>query len=47
MAKPDATDNELWDVLDKVNLSDFLKSESGLDTRLSEGAGNFSGGCGE
>ena len=44
MAKPDATDNELWDVLDKVNLSDFLKSESGLDTRLSEGAGNFSGG---
>ena len=44
MAKPDATDNELWEVLDKVNLSDFLKSESGLDTRLSEGAGNFSGG---
>lgn len=44
MAKPDATDNELWDVLDKVNLSDFLKGESGLDTRLSEGAGNFSGG---
>ena len=43
MAKPDATDNELWEVLDKVNLSDFLKSESGLDTRLS-GAGNFSGG---
>ena len=26
MAKPDATDNELWEVLDKVNLSDFLKS---------------------
>ena len=44
MAKPDATDNELWEVLDKVNLSDFLKSENGLDTRLSEGAGNFSGG---
>lgn len=44
MAKLDATDNELWEVLDKVNLSDFLKSENGLDTRLSEGAGNFSGG---
>ena len=44
MAKPDAADNELWAVLDKVNLADFLRNEEGLDTRLSEGAGNFSGG---
>ena len=44
MAKPDAADDELWAVLEKVNLADFLKSEAGLDTRLTEGAGNFSGG---
>ena len=44
MAKPDAADDELWAVLEKVNLADFLKSEAGLDTRLTEGVGNFSGG---
>lgn len=44
MAKPDAADDELWAVLDKVNLAEFLRSEAGLDTRITERAGNFSGG---
>ena len=37
-------DNELWQVLEKVNLADFLKSENGLDTVIDEKASNISGG---
>lgn len=37
-------DNELWQVLEKVNLADFLKCENGLDTVIDEKAGNISGG---
>ncbi len=44
MGKPNATDAELWAMLDKVNLADFLRSENGLDTSLTEQAGNLSGG---
>ena len=44
MGKPDAGDNELWAVLERVNLADFLKEEQGLDTSLSEKGGNLSGG---
>ena len=44
MGKPSATDAELWAMLDKVNLSGFLRSENGLDTLLTEHAGNLSGG---
>ncbi|MGN1328285.1 MAG: ABC transporter ATP-binding protein/permease [Eubacterium sp.] len=44
MGKPNATDEELWQVLEQTNLSDFLKSENGLDTFLSEKASNLSGG---
>ena len=44
LAKPNATENELWEVLDRCNLSAFLKSENGLDTILLENAGNLSGG---
>lgn len=44
MGKSDATDNELWEVLKKVKLAEFLKSEQGLDTRLSEKGENLSGG---
>ncbi|MBQ8619560.1 MAG: ATP-binding cassette domain-containing protein, partial [Clostridia bacterium] len=44
MGKPTATDAELWAMLDKVNLADFLRSENGLDTQLTEQAGNLSGG---
>lgn len=44
MSGGDITDSQMWDVLSKVNLSDFLKAEDGLDTKLNEGASNFSGG---
>lgn len=44
MGCPSATEEELWQVLDRVNLSDFLKSEQGLDTKLQEKASNLSGG---
>ncbi len=44
MAGGNITDNQMWDALSKVNLSDFLKAEDGLDTKLNEGASNFSGG---
>ena len=44
MGKPDASDTELWAVLERANLAGFLKSEGGLDTLLMENASNFSGG---
>lgn len=44
MGCPEATDEELWEVLDRVNLSAFLRSEQGLDTFLQEKASNLSGG---
>ena len=43
-AKPEASDEELWQVLAHVNLADFLKTEKGLDTVLQENGSNFSGG---
>ena len=44
MAKPDATENELWAALEQVNLADFCRSQSGLATALHEGGSNLSGG---
>jgi ABC-type multidrug transport system fused ATPase/permease subunit len=44
MGKPSATDDELWSALERANLADFLQSENGLDTPLSESAANLSGG---
>ena len=44
MGKHSATDDELWAVLERVNLAGFLKAEQGLDTPLMEKAGNLSGG---
>lgn len=44
MGKPGADDEELWAVLERVNLAPFLQSEKGLDTLLSERASNLSGG---
>ena len=44
MGKPSATDDELWAVLERVHLAGFLKAEQGLDTHLTEKAGNLSGG---
>lgn len=47
MARPDAGEETLWQVLEQVNLADFLRSEKGLDTVLNEKAGNLSGGQGQ
>ena len=44
MGKPEASDSELWEVLERVNLADFVRNEKGLDTGLSEKASNLSGG---
>lgn len=44
MGNPDATDEELWEILERVNLAEFLRSEKGLETKLQEKASNFSGG---
>lgn len=43
LAKPEATDEEIYEALERVNLSDFAKEE-GLDKKLDEGATNISGG---
>jgi ABC-type transport system involved in cytochrome bd biosynthesis fused ATPase/permease subunit len=44
MAKPDATEAEMEEVLVKVNLLGFLQTQDGLQTKLLEKAGNLSGG---
>ncbi len=44
LARPDALDEQLWAVLEQVNLASFLRGERGLDTQLQEGGNNFSGG---
>ena len=44
MGKPSSSDEQLWAALEQVNLADFLRSENGLDTLLTERGGNLSGG---
>ena len=44
MGKPDASEDELWDALDRVRLGDFVRSEKGLDTPVAEKGSNLSGG---
>lgn len=44
LARPDATEEELWQALEQVNLAAFLRGEQGLSTQLLEGASNLSGG---
>ena len=44
MGKPDAAAAELWAVLERTKLADFLRSEKGLDTVLNERGSNLSGG---
>lgn len=44
MANPDADDKTLWNMLEQVNLANFLKGEQGLDTNLNEKGSNLSGG---
>lgn len=44
MARPDAEDSLLWQVLEQGNLAAFLRSQQGLDTQLTAQGENFSGG---
>lgn len=44
LAKQEASDEELFAVLKKVNLYDFIESQNGLNTMLLEKAANLSGG---
>ena len=44
MAKPDATDAELWHALKFARLAEFLRQNDGLQTRLTQNAANLSGG---
>lgn len=40
----DATDEEIWDVLDVSQIGEFFRGENGLDTYISQNATNLSGG---
>lgn len=42
--KLNATDEEMWKVLEKVQLQEFAKKHNGLETEISENAVNLSGG---
>lgn len=44
MAQPDADEDMLWRVLERVKLAEFLRGEKGLDMLLNENASNLSGG---
>ncbi len=44
MGRPNAGEDSLWGVLEAVKLADFLRSEQGLDTKLTSRGENFSGG---
>lgn len=44
LAKKDVSDEEIYEVLKKVNLADFIKSAGGLDKIITEDAANVSGG---
>lgn len=44
MGKPDATEGELWDALDRCRLGEFVRAAGGLDMPLAEQAANLSGG---
>ena len=44
MARPDADEDMLWRVLERVKLAEFLRGEKGLDMLLNENASNLSGG---
>ena len=44
IAKNNATDEEMLNVLKEVNLYDFIKAQQGLDTALTERGSNLSGG---
>ena len=44
MGDPEADDEGMWQVLKACRLDEFLRGNEGLDTQLTENAGNLSGG---
>lgn len=44
LARPDVTEKEMKEALEKVNLWGYLQGQEGLDTSVSENGENFSGG---
>ena len=45
LAKPNATENELWQALEAAHISDFVRAQSQeLDLAIEQGASNLSGG---
>ncbi|WP_137653193.1 ABC transporter ATP-binding protein/permease [Bifidobacterium moukalabense] len=45
MARPGATDDDLWRALDAARIADFVQADpQGLDLRIDQGAANLSGG---
>ncbi|MGE8587301.1 ATP-binding cassette domain-containing protein [Bifidobacterium catenulatum] len=45
MAKPDATENELWQALEAAHIDEFVRAQSQeLDLAIEQGASNLSGG---
>lgn len=45
VGKPDASDEEIWEVLETAQMADYFKnSEKALDTHIAQGGVNFSGG---
>ena len=44
LAKPDATDDELWAALGRARVDAFVREEGGLGLALAEGGSNLSGG---
>lgn len=45
MARPDATDGDLWSALDAARIAEFVRADPrGLDLRIDQGAANLSGG---
>ncbi len=44
LGNPAATEEEIYDALEKVNLADFIRKNGGLDKSISEDASNISGG---
>ena len=44
LAGRDYTDDRIWEVLDQIDASDFVKNIGGLDAKVSEAGRSFSGG---
>jgi ABC-type transport system involved in cytochrome bd biosynthesis fused ATPase/permease subunit len=44
MAKPEATDEEMWEALQAASLDGFLRTQEGLETKLTQDGQNLSGG---